>query len=93
LGRIADQSDSRLLAEIAAGRRHGIDLQTLFPKQQAQRNNIQCEAINALAIMGALLTINAPDRQRLASDPALSQIYYQAVQEDYWRQGLLTLFS
>jgi hypothetical protein len=85
LGRIADQSDRELFAEIAAGSRQGIDLQALFP-EATQRDTIQREALDALANTGELNTLAAPERERLATDSGLSPTYYQALRKIYWRQ-------
>ncbi|UCC62387.1 MAG: hypothetical protein JSV36_16670, partial [Anaerolineae bacterium] len=87
LGRIADQSDQGLLAEIAAGRRREVDLGQLFP-DETHRTYVRRAAIDALANTGELDTLAAQDRERLATvapDPALSPAYYRAVREIYWR--------
>ena len=85
LGRIAAESDKKLLAEIASGRTKGVELRQLF-RQEAQRTYIRREAINALANQGDLDVLSPEDRDRLAKEPALSRAYYQAIQEIYWRQ-------
>jgi hypothetical protein len=85
LGRVAVESDMKLLAEIAAGRAKGRKLQEFFP-QEAQRNWVRREAINALANQGDLEVLSPEDRDRLAKEPALCKAYYQAIQEIYWRR-------
>jgi hypothetical protein len=89
LGRIGDESDKELLAGIAAGRSKGPDLQRFFTQeahQEAERNYVRREAINALANQGDLDVLSPEDRDNLAKEPTLSKAYYQAIQEIYWRQ-------
>jgi hypothetical protein len=89
LGRIAAESDKKLLAEIAAGRAKGKELQEFFP-QEAQRNWVRRQAINALANQGDLEVLCPEDRDRLAKEPALFRAYYQAIQDIYWRREAAT---
>ena len=84
LGRIASGSDAKLLAEIAAGRAEGRELDEFFP-EETERNYVRREAINALANQGDLEVLCPEDRDRLAKEPALFKAYYKAIQEIYWR--------
>lgn len=85
LGRIAVEADNKLLTEIAAGRAKGMDLDLLF-SQEAQRNYVRREAINALASQGDLEVLSTEERDSLAKEPALCRAYFQAIYEIYWRQ-------
>ncbi|MBN2391317.1 MAG: hypothetical protein JXR84_11355 [Anaerolineae bacterium] len=85
LGRVAVESDMKLLAELAAGRAKGKDLQAVF-LQEVQRNYIRREALNALANYGDLVVLCPEDRDCIAKEPALSKAYYQAIQQIYWRR-------
>jgi hypothetical protein len=62
-----------------------MELKGFFP-QETQRNYVRREAINALANQGDLEVLSREARDSLAKEPALSQAYYQAIQEIYWRQ-------
>jgi hypothetical protein len=85
IGRVGVEADMKLLAEIAAGRARGADLQTFLP-QEAQRNLVRREALTALASQGDLDLLRPEDRDCLACEPALFRPYYQAVHEIYWRR-------
>jgi hypothetical protein len=85
LGRLAVESDMKLLAEIAAGRAKDKALPEIF-SQEVHCNYIRREAINALANQGNLEVLRPEDRDSIAREPALCRAYYQAIQEIYWRR-------
>jgi hypothetical protein len=84
LGRVAAESDKKLLAEIASGMAGGVVLEQLFP-ENAERDYVRREAVNALANQGDLDVLTAGGRASLAGEPALAKVYYQATPEIYWR--------
>lgn len=88
LGRIAADSDKKLLAEIASGKAGGVDLKTLFPLD-TQRNYVRREAVSALANQGDLDVLTPESRASLAEEPALAEVYYQATPEIYWRNVMM----
>ena len=84
LGRIAADSDKKLLAEIASGTAGGVELKQFFP-EDTERNYVRREAVNALANQGDLDVLTAGSQASLAGEPALAKIYFQATPEIYWR--------